>query len=110
MNNCRGTRVVPSVTVSDNYNRLVNKPQINGIELSGNMTSKELNLLTNEVQEYETLTLGEAKKDSFVLLFPEDGRPKKITLGEVTSGKFSTATSVDEVDVGNYLFKKLEEK
>lgn len=110
MNNCRGTRVVPSVTVSDNYNRLVNKPQINGIELSGNMTSKELNLLTNEVQEYETLTLGEAKKDSFVLLFPEDGQPKKITLGEVTAGKFSTATSVDEVDVGNYLFKKLEEK
>ena len=110
MNNCRGTRVVPSVTVSDNYNRLVNKPQINGIELSGNMMSKELNLLTNEVQEYETLTLGEAKKDSFVLLFPEDGQPKKITLGEVTSGKFSTATSVDEVDVGNYLFKKLEEK
>ena len=37
-------------------------------------------------------------------------KPKKITLGEVTSGKFSTATSVDEVDVGNYLFKKLEEK
>ncbi len=110
MNNCKGTRVVPSITVSDNYNRLVNKPQINGIELSGDMTSKELNLLTNDIQEYETLTLGEAKKDSYVLLFPEDGQPNRITLGEVTSGKFSTATSVDEVDVGNYLFKKLEEK
>lgn len=110
MSNCKGTRVIPSVTVSGNYNRLVNKPQINGVELSGNKTSQELNLLTNDIQDYTTLTLGTANPDSYVLLFPSEGQPSKITLGEVTSGKFTTANSVDEVDVGNYLFKNLEEK
>ena len=110
MNNCKGTKVIPSVTVSGNYNRLVNKPQINGVVLEGNKTSQELNLLTNDVQGYETLTLGTAKPESYVLLFPEDGEPGKITLGEVTSGKFETTDDIDKVNVGNYVFKKLEDK
>ena len=109
MDKCKGARVVPSITISDNYNRLTNKPRINGIELSGNMTGAELNLLTNDIGNYETVTLGAVKDSSFLLVIPEEGQPSKIALSDVTTGKFTTANSVDEVDVGNYLFKKLED-
>ena len=109
MSNCKGTRVIPSVTVSGNYNRLVNKPQINGVELSGNMTSKELNLLANDMQSYETLTLGEMSKPSYVIVVSAEGQPSKVALDEVTSGKFITTDNVEDIDVGNYLFKKVED-
>lgn len=109
MSNCKGARVVPSVTVSGNYNRLVNKPKINGVELSGDMSASELNLLTNNMQSYETLTLGEMPKPSYVIVVSAEGQPSKVSLDEVTSGKFITTDNVEDIDVGNYLFKKVED-
>jgi len=109
MSNCKGARVVPSVTVSGNYNRLVNKPKINGVELSGDMSASELNLLTNNMQSYETLTLGEMPKPSYVIVVSAEGQPSKVALDEVTSGKFLTTDNVEDIDVGNYLFKKVED-
>ena len=109
MDKCKGARVVPSITISDNYNRLTNKPRINGIELCGDMTGTELNLLTNNIENYETVTLGAVKDGSFLLVIPEEGQPSRLALSEVTSGKFTTADNIDTVDVGNYLFKKLED-
>ena len=109
MSNCKGARVVPSVTVSGNYNRLVNKPKINGVELSGDMSASELNLLTNNMQSYETLTLGEMPKPSYIIVVSAEGQPSKVSLDEVTSGKFITTDNVEDIDVGNYLFKKVED-
>jgi len=48
-------------------------------------------------------------KPSDVIVVSAEGQPSKVALDEVTSGKFITTDNVEDIDVGNYLFKKVED-
>ena len=114
MNKEHGIIICPGVTVSDNYIRLTNKPKINGIELCGNKTSTQLNLLSNQIGEYSEIDLATAGNDSDVLVFPQAGQPSKVRVGDIKSGMFSTTEAVTEetvetMEVGEFIFKKLED-
>ena len=61
-------KVTPGITVTYNYIRLKNKPTINGKPLDGKITASDLNLLSNNVTEYEEIKLGVDKRDSFILV------------------------------------------
>jgi len=102
-------RICPSVTVSDNYNRLSNKPSINGVTLEGQLSAGDLNLLTNDTSGYDEVTLGTAEKGSSLLVISPKGETGKITLEEVTKGRFETTNDTEDVGVGNYVFYKMEE-
>ena len=102
-------RVHPHVTVSDNYLRLTNKPKINGIELTGDMSSDNLNILSNNLSGYEEITIGAAVgSGSFFLVITPKNEVKKVELGKLTEGRFSTTTDISEVQIGNYIFKERE--
>ena len=114
MNKEHGIVICPGITVSDNYIRLTNKPKINGIELNGNKTSAQLNLLSNQIGEYEEIDLATAGNNSFMLVFPQTGAPSKVRVWELKSGMFSSSETVTEetietMEVGEFIFKKLEE-
>ena len=102
-------RVRPSVTLSDNYLRLTNKPKINGIELVGEMTTTELNIMSNDMAEYQEISLGAAlTSGSFFLAISEQNEVGKIRLDKLTEGRFSTTDDISDVQVGNYIFKERE--
>ena len=100
-----------SVYVNKNYMRLGNKPSINGVELVGNKTSSDLNLLTNNQTEYEPVHLDSADRADFLLVLGQDGAPKKRQLGELTSRTMQTLSEIpDDLEVGSYVFLLKEEK
>ena len=102
-------RVRPSVTLSDNYLRLTNKPKINGIELVGEMTATGLNLMSNNMAEYQEISLGAAvNSGSFFLAITPENEVGKIRLDKLTEGRFSTTDDISDVQVGNYIFKERE--
>lgn len=102
-------RVRPSVTLSDNYLRLTNKPKINGIELVGEMTAASLNIMSNDMDEYQEISLGAAvESGSFFLAISEQNEVGKIRLDKLTEGRFSTTDDISDVQVGNYIFKERE--
>ena len=100
-------KVRPSITLSDNYNRLKNKPQINGITLEGNKTSEELNILNTDPAGYEEIELSEVG-DGYVLVLGED-KTTKVKIAGLASGRFSTTDNVEEVPDGAYIFKTMED-
>lgn len=106
-----GIVICPGITVSDNYIRLTNKPKINGFELNGDKKAAQLNLLSNQINEYEETDLAAVGNDSFLLVFPKNGLPSKVRVGEVKSGTFSTKETVttETMEVGEFIFKKMEE-
>ena len=102
-------RVRPSITISDNYLRLTNKPKINGIELVGEMTGASLSLLSNNMAEYQEISLGVAvNSGSFFLAISPENEVGKIRLDKLTEGRFSTTDDISDVQVGNYIFKERE--
>lgn len=114
MNKEHGIVICPGITVSDNYIRLTNKPRINGIELNGDKTSAQLNLLSNRISEYAEVDFATAGNDSYMMVFPKEGAPNRMRMGEIKSGTFSTSDNVTEetietLEVGEFIFKKLEE-
>lgn len=102
--------VCQGVTVSDNYNRQTNKPQINGVELTGNKKSAELSVLSNKASDYPELKLGAANSGSYLVVIPAEGEPSKVPIKDVMRGHFITADELPEdMEIGNYCFLKLED-
>ena len=98
------------VYVNNNYLRLSNKPSINGVELTGDKTAEELNLLTSNQTEYEQIHLGSAESADFLLALGQDGQPKKLQLGELTSRTMQTLDEIPEdLEIGSYVFLLKEE-
>ena len=94
-----------SVYINTNYLRLSNKPSINGVELSGNLTSNDLNLLSNDKDSYTQIDLESAEKTDFLLVLGQEGTPKKLKLGEITSRAIQTVSILpDNLPVGSYVF------
>ena len=115
MNECDcnqvSVRLRQSVSVSDNYNRLLNKPRVNGVELTGNKTWKDLSLLTNDHAAYEELKPGAADSGSFLLLLSPSGETNKMRLGESTRGHIQTVKKLPgNLEPGSYVFLLKEEK
>ena len=109
-----GIVICPGVTVSDNYLRLTNKPKINGFELNGDKKAEQLNLLSNQISEYEETDLATAGNNSYMLVFPQNGKPGKVRVGDVKAGTFTTTEQVTEetietMEVGEFIFKKMED-
>ena len=93
------------VYTNKNYLRLSNKPSINGVELSGNKTSTELNILSNNPNEYENVSMKSANKADFLILTNGNQTPKKMVLREISSHLTYTADEIPEdLEVGNYIF------
>jgi hypothetical protein len=100
-------KVRQGITLSDNYQRLQNKPKINGLELSENKTAKELSLLSIKIADYSDLEEG-AKEAPFLLMLTVNSEPCKISLTEITKDKFQTADELsDDIPVGSYIFLKI---
>lgn len=99
------TNLKEAVTISDNYLRLINKPKINSIELSGDKTAIELSLLSSKSDTYSEVSLETVSKGSFLLVLTEHGEANKLKIDEVTVGKMSTAENLPpDLQVGNYIF------
>jgi len=99
-----------SVSVSDDYLRLSNKPSINGVALTGDKTYKDLNILSSKPSEYQDLNLGAADAGSFLIIL-SDTDNKKLKLCELTEGRLKTAEAMpDDTQVGNYVFLLKGEK
>ena len=111
MNSECGVTVCPSITVSDNYSRLTNKPKINGVELEADKSVAELGLLSREIATYKEMEEDSEKNESFLIVLTPHGEPSKIKLGDVTAGTFSAVEEPDleKMKVGEFIFKKLEE-
>lgn len=108
--NCQRVTVAvnPSVSVSDDYNRLLNKPSINDVELTSHSQAAQLNLLTAKAEDYEEMKLGESQDDKFILVLTYGGEAKKVKLSDV---KIKTVASLpQELEVGNYVFLLKEKK
>lgn len=103
-------KVVPNVSIYNDYMHLNNKPSINGIDLIGNKTATELNLLTSNIAVYTIERIEEIKKDAFMLALTEDKHVFKISLEDITVGRFITAEALPkEMRIGSYVFLKKEE-
>jgi hypothetical protein len=99
-----------SVSVSDDYLRLSNKPSINGVALTGDKTYKDLNILSSKPSEYQDINLGAADAGSFLIILSETDN-KKVKLCELTEGRLKTADAMpDDTQVGNYVFLLKGEK
>ena len=93
------------VTIATNYLRLTNKPSINSIELTGNKTAKELNLLSNNSNSYKQTTLKSVSNTDFLLLLNNLGETKKAKINEITSHFIETRDEIDDdLEIGNYIF------
>ena len=99
-----------NLSLNSNYLRLTNKPSINGVELVGNLTAEELNLLSSNQTEYEEIELESADRADFLLALGQDGQPKKLKLGELTSRTMQTLDEIPEdLEIGSYVFLLKEE-
>ena len=98
------------VYTNKTYLRLTDKPSINGVELVGNKTAEELNLLPNNQSKYEPVHLESADRADFLLVLGQDGTPKKLQLGEITSRTMQTLDEIPaDLEVGSYVFLLKEE-
>ena len=79
--------------------------------LVGKMRASDLNLLSNNVTEYEEIKLGVDQRDSFILVVGENGETNKIKLGELVKGKLQAVDKITEdIPDGDFVFKKMEDK
>lgn len=93
------------VTTATNYLRLTNKPSINSIELTGNKTAKELNLLSNNSDSYKQTALKSVSNTDFLLVLNNLGETKKAKINEITSHFVETRDEIaDDLEIGNYIF------
>ena len=99
------------VSLNTNYLRLTNKPSINGVELTGNKTSEELNLLSNNQSEYEQIELESAGDADFLLVLGNENQPKKMKISELSSRTMQTAETMPEnLEIGSYIFLLMEDR
>ena len=96
----------PGISVSDNYNRLLNKPKINGVEIKGSLESSDLNILSNDLSKYEVLSV--LPPDGFVLITTENGETGKFRLKDATTGRI-TGEDLSSCEVGDFIIKHMEE-
>ncbi|MBQ7798306.1 MAG: hypothetical protein IJ371_04210 [Clostridia bacterium] len=99
------------VTTNTNYLRLDNKPSVNGVQLIGNKTARELSVLSNDSDTYDQVSIRSANKADFLLLLNNQKNTKKLQLKEISSRMVQTSSEIpDDLEVGNYVFLLKEDK
>ena len=98
------TGIMSSVPNSNNYENMSHKPQINGVELTGNKTSEELGIGGGEVtrQELEDALRNKVDKENGKLEGIEEGAQKNVPVPSKVSelendSKFQTEEQVQEI-------------
>lgn len=98
---------VLSLLPSD-YRNLINLPTVNGVEISGDLTSKELSLLSSNAEDYIEHTLGvDNDEGKYFVVIGEDQTTAKVPVKTVakTLSLIKTTEEIDEdMDVGSYRF------
>jgi len=98
---------VLSLLPSD-YRGLINLPTLNGVEVSGDLTSKDLSILSSVADEYEEHNLGEGNDEGkYFVLVGDDETTAKVPANTVakTLSLIKTTEELDEnMDVGSYRF------
>lgn len=98
---------VLSLLPSD-YRNLINLPTINGTEVSGDLTAKELSLLSSKVEDYDEHNLGSTEDEGkYFVLVGEDQATAKVPAEMVakTLSIIKTTEEIDEdMDAGSYRF------
>lgn len=98
---------VLSLLPSD-YRGLINLPTLNGVEISGDLTSKDLSILPSVAEEYEDHALGEGNDEGkYFVLVGDDETTAKVPAQTVarTLSLIKTTEELDEdMDVGSYRF------
>ncbi len=92
----------------NDYTILENLPSINGVTLKGDQKAQDLNLLSINRDDYETVSLldKEVDKESYLIVLGVE-KATKVSLSDfiAQSSGFKTVDSCDEdVPVGTYLF------
>lgn len=109
---CADIRLKKVVSVLPNdYSQLENLPSIDGVTLSGDISSKELNLLSSSSAKYETIKLSNlAAKGMYVPVIGEDESSGKVPVDDfLEEGKVKVAETLDEdVSVGTIQLVKIK--
>lgn len=103
--NCKGIEIKNVVSVLPNdYSQLENLPSIDGITILGDISSKQLNLLSSDCNQYETLKLSNITgTERYVPVIAEDSAMNgKVPIDDfVEEGKIKITETFDEdVSVG----------
>lgn len=98
---------VLSLLPSD-YRKLINLPTLNGIEISGDLTSKDLSILPSAPNEYEDHNLGgEGDEGKYFVLVGDDETVGKVPAKTIarTLSLIKTTEEIDaDMDIGSYRF------
>lgn len=89
------------------YRGLINLPTINGAEVTGDMTAKELSLLSSKVEDYNEHELGTDENDGKYFVLVGDGEEvAKVPAKTVakTLSLIKTTDEIDDMDIGAYRF------
>ena len=103
---CLEVPIERKVVISQNYERLICKPKINGIELTGDMSSDDLSILSNDLSKYEVLSV--LPPDGYVLITTENGETGKFRLKDATTGRI-TGEDLSSCEVGDFIIKHMED-
>ena len=98
---------VLSLLPSD-YRGLINLPTLNGVEVSGDLTSKDLSILPSAANEYDEHNIGEGNDEGkYFVLVGDDETTAKVPAKTIakTLSLIKTTEELDEnMDVGSYRF------
>lgn len=98
---------VLSLLPSD-YRGLINLPTVNGVEVSGDLTSKDLSILSSQADNYDELDLSEGSNEGkYFVLVGRDETTAKVpaqTIAKTLSILKTTEELDEDMDVGSYRF------
>ena len=87
---------IVSVLPND-YSLLENLPTLNGVSLLGNLSGKDVNLLSSNIDDYETAKLSEIESDNYVICAGKDSAVKVQIVDFIEESKsVKTASEFDE--------------
>lgn len=98
---------VLSLLPSD-YRGLINLPTVNGVEVSGDLTSKDLSILSSQADNYDELDLSTGNNEGkYFVLVGSDETTAKVpaqTIAKTLSILKTTEELDEDMDVGSYRF------
>lgn len=93
----------------NDYEKIINKPKINGSELSGDNSSAKLSLLDSRTKTYPLNTLENARKNNNSIILMNANGNTLLPFDELLKGRIETKDRFDiKSQVGDYIFKEIK--
>lgn len=93
----------------NDYEKTINKPKINGSELSGDNSSAKLSLLDSRTKTYPLNTLENARKNNNSIILMNANGNTLLPFDELLKGRIETKDRFDiKSQVGDYIFKEIK--